>query len=54
MEGFDHAQFDEILGLKSKGFASAVIAALGYRSSADKYADAPKVRFPREQLFVEV
>ena len=54
MEGFDHAQFDEILDLKAKGLSSAVIAALGYRSATDKYADAPKVRFPREQLFVEV
>jgi nitroreductase len=50
MEGFDRAQYDEILGLKAKGCASAVIATLGYRSSADKYAGAPKVRFPREQI----
>jgi len=26
MEGFDRAQYDEILGLKEQGFASAVIA----------------------------
>jgi nitroreductase len=54
MEGFDHAQYDEILGLKSKGLASAVIATLGYRSAADKYAGAPKARFPKEQVFVTV
>jgi len=54
MEGFDRAQYDEILGLKAKGFASAVIATLGYRSSNDKYANALKVRFNREQLFVEL
>ena len=54
MEGFDRAQFDEILGLKAKGVASTVIATLGYRSAADKYAGAPKVRFPREQIIVEV
>jgi len=54
MEGFDRAQFDEILGLKAKGLSSAVIAAVGYRSATDKYAGAPKVRFPREELFVEV
>jgi nitroreductase len=54
MEGFDRAQYDEILGLKAKGLASAVIATLGYRSATDKYAAAPKVRFPREQIFVRV
>ena len=54
MEGFDRAQYDEILGLKAKGLASAVIATLGYRSATDKYASAPKVRFPKEQIFVQV
>lgn len=54
MEGFDHAQYDEILGLKAKGYSSAVIAAVGYRLSTDKYADGPKVRFPKEQIFVKV
>ncbi|HWD20034.1 MAG TPA: NAD(P)H-dependent oxidoreductase [Verrucomicrobiae bacterium] len=54
MEGFDRAQFDEILGLRQKGLASAVIAAVGYRSPADKYASFPKVRFPKEQVFVHV
>ncbi len=54
MEGFDRAQFDEILGLKEKGYASAVIATLGYRSPEDKYAAAPKVRFPKEQLFAHI
>ncbi len=54
MEGFDRAQYDEILGLKAHGYASAVIATLGYRLAADKYANAPKVRFPKEQLFAKV
>ena len=54
MEGFDRAQYDEILGLKSQGLATAVIATLGYRSAADKYATAPKARFPKEQVFVTV
>jgi nitroreductase len=54
MEGFDRGQFDEILGLKAKGYASAVIATVGYRSSEDKYAAAPKVRFAKERLFVNV
>lgn len=54
MEGFDRAQYDEILGLKKEGFASAVIATLGYRASSDKYAQATKVRFPKEKVFVHV
>jgi nitroreductase len=54
MEGFDRAQYDEILGLKAKGYSSAVIATLGYRSPTDKYAAAPKVRFPREQVFLNI
>jgi nitroreductase len=54
MEGFDRTQYDEILGLKPKGLATAVIATLGYRSPTDKYAVAAKVRFPKEQVFISV
>jgi nitroreductase len=54
MEGFDHAQYDQILGLGAEGYATAVIATLGYRAAADKYAHAPKVRFPKAQVFAEV
>lgn len=54
MEGFDRAQYDEILGLSEKGLTSAVIATVGYRSPSDKYATAPKVRFPKEQIFARV
>jgi nitroreductase len=54
MEGFDRAQYDQILGLKAQGLASAVIATLGYRRPTDKYADAPKVRFPKEELFIRI
>lgn len=54
MEGFDRAQYDEILGLKAKGLASAVIATAGFRLPTDKYASQPKVRFPKERLFISV
>ena len=54
MEGFDRAQYDEILGLNKQGYASAVIATLGYRASTDKYAEAAKVRFPRERIFSHI
>ncbi len=54
MEGFDRAQYDVILGLSAKGFSSAVIATAGYRLPTDKHAAAPKVRFPKEQVFIPV
>ena len=52
MEGFDAAQFDEILGLKEKGLTSAVICALGYRSTDDTYANQPKVRKSESEMFL--
>jgi nitroreductase len=54
MEGFDRAQYDEILGLNAQGYATAVIATLGYRVDTDQYANAPKVRFPKEQVFAHI
>ena len=54
MEGFDRVQYDEILGLKAKGLATAVIAAVGYRAPNDKYAGATKVRFPVERVFTRI
>jgi nitroreductase len=54
MEGFDRAQYDEILGLNAQGYGSAVIATLGYRAATDQNASAPKVRFPKEQVFAHV
>jgi nitroreductase len=54
MEGFDRAQYDEILGLKAQGYTASVIATLGYRAATDKYAQAPKVRFSREQVFAHI
>jgi len=54
MEGFDRAQYDEILGLNAQGYASAVIATVGYRAETDPSANAPKVRFPKEQIFAHV
>lgn len=50
MEGFDPAQYDEILGLAGSGYRSVVACPAGYRSAADKYAAIPKVRYPREQV----
>jgi len=54
MEGFERARYDDILGLKVRGLTASVIAALGYRKADDKYAAAPKVRFPREEIVQHV
>jgi nitroreductase len=54
MEGFDRAQYDEILGLKEKGLASAVIATVGYRLPTDKNASALKVRFPKDEVIISI
>jgi nitroreductase len=54
MEGFDPAKFDEILGLPQKGYAAVVAATAGYRAADDKYAQAPKVRFPKEDVVEQV
>lgn len=54
MEGFERHRYDDILGLKVRGLTASVIAALGYRKADDKYATAPKVRFPREEVVLHV
>ncbi len=54
MEGFQPPKVDEILGLAAQGYGSVVCAALGYRHPDDKYAKAPKVRFPAGELITHV
>jgi len=54
LEGISPADYDEILGLTGSGYATAVACALGYRSADDRYATAPKARFPEETLISHV
>lgn len=54
MEGFDHAAFDEILGLTEKGLHSTAIITLGYRSEEDQYQHLKKVRKSSEELFTTI
>jgi nitroreductase/dihydropteridine reductase len=54
MEGFNAAQFDEILGLKEKGLSTAVIAAIGFRAEDDHFSKLLKVRKPEEELFIHL
>ena len=51
MEGFDAAQYDEILGLSQKGLSASVVATIGYRAEDDQTQNALKVRKPLELLF---
>ncbi len=50
MEGFIPAEYDQILGLTGTGYTAKVLCAAGYRSVDDKYAAAPKVRFPVSEV----
>lgn len=50
MEGFDHAQYDAILGLDGTPYRAVVACPAGYRGSGDKYASLAKVRFPAKEL----
>lgn len=54
MEGFLPAKFDEILGLKERGFTSLALCAVGYRSPGDAYAQLAKVRFPKERSIIHI
>jgi len=54
MEGFERNRYDDILGLKARGLTASVIATLGYRNTADKYATLPKVRLPHETVVQHV
>lgn len=51
LEGIDTAKYDELLGLREDGYTALCGLAFGYRSVEDKYALAPKVRFPDGDVF---
>ncbi|WPO78964.1 NAD(P)H-dependent oxidoreductase [Flavobacterium sp. KACC 22761] len=52
MEGFNPAQFNEILGFDKLGLNAAVIAAVGYRHDEDDAQHYKKVRKSQEELFI--
>jgi nitroreductase len=54
MEGFVPETYDEILGLKGKGYKSVVLATAGYRHPDDKAATAAKVRYPHAEVVEHV
>lgn len=51
MEGFNPAQFNEILGLNEKGLHAVALMAVGYRSPEDNTAGYTKVRRDKTLLF---
>lgn len=54
MEGFNNAQYDEILGLKAKGLKSVAILPLGYRDeTGDWLVNLKKVRQPKSEFIIE-
>jgi nitroreductase len=54
MEGFVPKQYDEILGLEAKGYASRIVATVGYRHADDKTAKLAKVRYPKEEVIERI
>jgi nitroreductase len=50
LEGISPSDYDQVLGLSGTGYKTVVACALGIRSSDDKYATAPKARYPREHV----
>lgn len=54
MEGIDPVKYDEVLNLPALGYNTVVACAAGYRAAGDKYASAPKVRFPASEVIIHV
>ena len=52
MEGIETAKYDEILGLSALGYGTLCGCAAGYRSSEDRHASHPKVRFKAADVIV--
>ena len=54
MEGIDTKALDEEFDLRSQGYTSLVMVALGYRAEDDFNAKLPKSRLPEEEIFTEL
>lgn len=52
MEGFEPAQFNEILGLEAMNLNAALVATIGYRHEEDQTQHYVKVRKSNEELFL--
>lgn len=54
LEGIEHGKYNDILDLKRHGLETVVVAALGYRSATDKYAEVEKVRFSKSDVLTTI
>ena len=54
MEGFDAAQYNQILGLEALNLNAALVATIGYRSDDDATQHYKKVRKSNEDLFLTI
>lgn len=54
MEGFQPAEYDRILKLDEKDLTSVVVCPIGYRADDDPYRTLPKVRFEKDELFLNI
>ncbi|MFN7840262.1 MAG: NAD(P)H-dependent oxidoreductase [Pirellula sp.] len=54
MEGLLMNEYDRLLGLEDTGFKVVVGCALGYRHPEDRYAQAAKVRFSKNDLVTKI
>lgn len=52
MEGFEAVEVNKVLGLEEHQLEAAVIMAVGYRSKDDETQHTPKIRRPKEELFL--
>lgn len=50
MEGIEPENYDKVLKLNGRDLTAIVACAAGYRSTEDKYALLPKVRFPKSEV----
>ena len=50
----DYIDYYKILGLDKLGYHAVVMAAAGYRSADDAYANLAKVRFGAEELIATI
>lgn len=54
IEWFSNEKYYELLNLKEKNLSSKVILAIWKRWAEDKYQNEKKVRFPKEELFIDL
>ena len=54
MEGLDMKVLDEEFGLRQRGFTSAIVVALGYRTETDFNAQLPKSRLPKDVIITRI